>query len=116
MDKSREAETVTTKLEAAWVKRQRQADLWNSALDARELHPATWRRFFWHICALQHVRRYKPALEDMEAQWRKTVDRKEPSLTWALNDVFGVNFWLGGFSKILSDVFNNSLFAPASFY
>jgi ATP-binding cassette subfamily C (CFTR/MRP) protein 1 len=103
MDKSREVETVTTNLEAAWTARVRKADEWTRALEAGDIRPSFFRRLLWHLYALMHLTSYASTLQNLEKKWRTAGGRKSASLTWALNDVFGFNFWLGGACKVFSD-------------
>jgi ATP-binding cassette, subfamily C (CFTR/MRP), member 1 len=36
----------------------------------------------------------------LEQHWLNHDGRKEASLAWALNDTFGLSFWLGGLFKV----------------
>ncbi|KAI0035574.1 ABC protein [Vararia minispora EC-137] len=103
MDKSREVETVSAKLEAAWEARVRKADEWNRALASGEARPGLFLQLRWHVSALKRLGHYREVLCNSEENWRMVGGRKQASLIWALNEVFGFNFWLGGISKVLSD-------------
>ncbi|KAF8207123.1 hypothetical protein K438DRAFT_1962751 [Mycena galopus ATCC 62051] len=73
-----EAGYLSEKLDAAWARRVDAAKDWNAgSMMAESLHPC--------FC------------------WREVDGRQEASLAWALNDVLGHLFWIGGASKVLGD-------------
>jgi ATP-binding cassette, subfamily C (CFTR/MRP), member 1 len=41
--------------------------------------------------------------EEKILQWRKADGKKQASLAWAMNDVLGFNFWVGGLFKVIGD-------------
>ncbi|KZV75428.1 ABC protein [Peniophora sp. CONT] len=103
MDPGREVENTSQQLEQAWNLRVQKAQTWNDKLDSGEARPGHARSFIWHVKALRHISQYRATLQGYESRWRTIDARAVPSLTWALNDVFGFNFWLGGASKVVSD-------------
>ncbi|KAJ6577414.1 P-loop containing nucleoside triphosphate hydrolase protein [Mycena capillaripes] len=80
-----EAGPLSEKLEAAWAQRVKTADEWNAGLDDGRITPPMFTRFIWSIKAIAGGREYRT------------------SLAWALNDVLGHLFWIGGASKVLGD-------------
>ncbi|KZT00765.1 ABC protein [Laetiporus sulphureus 93-53] len=41
--------------------------------------------------------------KEFERRWRKGEGKREASIAWALNDVFGWRFWTGGVFKVIGD-------------
>lgn len=76
MDPSREAGTLSSKLDAAWDRRQREAEDWNRRLAAGEISPSVYRRMKWFFKALKADSHGKDALNfserrsAMEREWR----------------------------------------------
>lgn len=108
LDEARLSGPLSAKLDAAWDKRVRDAEDWNRRLDAGEIHPAWYLRMKWFFIALLFWRQgpwstgsgFGERRAALESHWRTVGGRKEPSLTWALNDVLGFSFWLGGGFKV----------------
>ena len=46
---------------------------------------------------------YHERRDALEAQWCEIGGRKQASLAWTLNDVFGRDFWFGGGFKVIGD-------------
>ncbi|KAH7909505.1 ABC protein [Hygrophoropsis aurantiaca] len=108
MDPSREAEVMASKLEAAWARRVKVAAEWNERLENGQINPSLYKRTIWAIRCLSSQGEkggstWSTRREIMERHWREVDGRKGPSLTWALNDVFGRVFWLGGIFKVIGD-------------
>jgi ATP-binding cassette, subfamily C (CFTR/MRP), member 1 len=93
MDTTRESGVLSAKLDASWARRVIEADTWNSRLLNGEIQPGMLRRVSWAL-------RGKQAREAAEKRWREVDGKKEASLAWALNDTFGLEFWLGGLYKV----------------
>ena len=112
LDVSREVGPMAEKLEAAWARRINAAAEWNDKLDRGETHPSALRRLLWSIRAFRaiktggtsQVQTYRKRRMALEEHWRRVGGRKKASLTWALNDVFGWSFWLGGIFKVCAVV------------
>ncbi|KAK7032833.1 ABC protein [Favolaschia claudopus] len=98
-----EAGILSDKLEAAWARRVKAAIDWNAGLDDGTVSPPLSLRLRWAIKALGGGLRYRTRRALLEQRWREVDGRKEPSLAWAMNDVFGHLFWIGGVSKVLGD-------------
>ena len=112
LDVSREVGPMAEKLEAAWTRRTNVAAEWNHKLDKGEIHPSALQRLLWDIRAFDaiktgdtsRVQTYRKRRMALEEHWRRVGARKKASLTWALNDVFGWSFWLGGIFKVCAAV------------
>lgn len=103
MDTTREAATLSGKLDASWERRVREADEWNARLAAGDVRPGWFKRLKWSVKAIRSGKSgvtYSERRAALETHWREKDGRKEPSLTWALNDVFGWHFWAGGLFKV----------------
>ncbi|KAI0342890.1 ABC protein [Trametopsis cervina] len=104
LDSSREAGPLGDKLDEAWDRRVREAEDWNARLDRGEIRPGMFKRAKWSLQALKtRGTSYAERRELLEKRWREHDGRKEASLAWALNDTFGLSFWLGGLFKVLGD-------------
>ncbi|KAH7884664.1 ABC protein [Phlebopus sp. FC_14] len=113
IDVSREAGGLSKKLEEAWARRVEAAADWNRRLDANEIEPPFLTCVSFAFRALPFLPynktqaktgTYSERRSALERHWREVDGRKEPSLTWALNDVFGRMFWIGGIFKVVGDV------------
>jgi ATP-binding cassette subfamily C (CFTR/MRP) protein 1 len=93
MDPTRESRVLSAKLDASWARRVKEAESWNLRLLNGEIQPGLLRRTIWAL-------RGKEAKKVAEKKWREVEGRKEASLAWALNDTFGLDFWLGGLYKV----------------
>lgn len=109
MDESRQAGTLSAKLDEAWARRSKDAQDWNLRLTSGDISPGVLKRMKWTIEALLLVRNksvrgmsFSERRRAFESQWRTSTGLKEPSLSWALNDVFGWHFWAGGLFKVCS--------------
>lgn len=96
LDEARESGTLGPQLDAAWARRVKEADEWNARLAAGELRPPLRTRVKWVFRGAGWGKRR----EERERQWREKDGRKEASIAWALNDVFGWTFWTGGAFKV----------------
>ncbi|KAI6025620.1 ABC protein [Pisolithus orientalis] len=112
LDPSREVGPLVEKLEAAWFKRVKAATDWNVRLEKGEIHPSVLRRLVWAITAIpsemdrkhgSEKRNYSERRAALEKHWKDVDGKKAASLAWALNDVFGWSFWLGGIFKVFGD-------------
>lgn len=103
MDESREAGVLGDKLDQAWARRVKAANEWNARLAAGDIKPSLYKRAKWSAQALRGSGTYGERRITLEEQWRAVGGRKEPSLAWALNDVFGRDFWFGGAFKVIGD-------------
>ncbi|KAG8995316.1 hypothetical protein FRB94_009288 [Tulasnella sp. JGI-2019a] len=99
LDASRKAEFLSKKLDASWKRRCERAEEWNAKLDSGETKAPVMKRIKW---TLQSLGRQGP-YEVRERRWRKIDGRQEPNLAWALNEVLGRSFWIGGFFKVIGD-------------
>ena len=106
LDSSREVKALSENLEAAWARRVEAAAKWNAKLDRGEVSPSVLRCMAWAVRAIPsekdqtQKRNYLERRLALERRWREVEGRKEASLAWALNDVFGWSFWLGGVFKV----------------
>lgn len=96
MDASRESAMLASRLQTAWDKRKIAADERNASLDSGTTRPSLWRRTWWRV----RTRGDSQRLQAYDLQWRKNK-RSTPSIVWALSDVFGLQFWVGGTSSSL---------------
>ncbi|KAI0360038.1 ABC protein [Trametes cingulata] len=103
MDESREAGLLGAKLDAAWARRVQEAKEWNARLANGEIKPSVFKRAKWSVQALRGQGTYRERREALENQWREVDGVKQASLVWALNDVFGRDFWFGGGFKVIGD-------------
>lgn len=117
LDETREAAYLSTKLDDSWARRSQEAAEWNAKLDSGEIKPGAFRRARW---AVQASAGGKGTREALEKTWREVDGRRAPSLAWALNDTFGMSFWLGGVFKVIADtrcvLHQASLVAPLTVY
>ncbi|KAJ7717861.1 ABC protein [Mycena metata] len=95
MGPEQEAGYLTAKLEAAWAKRVADAAAFNVRLEKGEVRPGVFKRVKWAVRG--------KGREAEEKKWREGEGKREASLAWALNDVFGHLFWRGGAFKVVSD-------------
>lgn len=100
VDKTQEADALAAQLEDAWNCRVREARQWNENLDKGEVLPGISKRCWWMFRALPAGTGYVAKRAAIEERWRTVDARKEPSLGWSLNDVFGKFFWSGGAFKV----------------
>ena len=106
LDSSREVKSLSEQLEAAWARRVEAAAKWNAKFDRGEVSPSILKRMTWVVRAIPsekdqtQKRSYSERRLALERHWREVEGRKEASLAWALNDVFGWSFWLGGVFKV----------------
>ncbi|KAI0661576.1 ABC protein [Cubamyces menziesii] len=103
MDESRESGILGAKLDEAWARRVQAADEWNARLAKGDIKPSLIKRAKWSIQALRGQGSYSERRAALESRWREVDGRKQPSLAWALNDVFGRDFWFGGGFKVIGD-------------
>ncbi|KAJ7510427.1 ABC protein [Mycena galericulata] len=94
---------LSEKLDEAWARRVKAAEDWNAGLDDGRIVPRVLTRFFWSIRALAGGFEYRARRSVLEKQWREVGGRKEASLAWAMNDVLGHLFWIGGVFKVFGD-------------
>ena len=100
MDPSRESGLLSAKLDEAWSRRVREAEQWNQRLANGEVQANLFKRASWNFRALLPAsgtvgKSFLEHRTTFEKQWRETSGVATPSIAWALNDVFGLHFWLG---------------------
>ncbi|KAL5526288.1 hypothetical protein ACEPAF_8011 [Sanghuangporus sanghuang] len=115
MDPSRESGSLSAKLDETWSRRVHAAEEWNRRLASGEVQANIFKRASWNIRALFPSSKakgttYLERRAAFEKHWCESSGVAEPSLAWALNDVFGLHFWLGGLFKVLGDT--SQLMAP----
>ncbi|KAI0833290.1 ABC protein [Trametes gibbosa] len=103
MDESRESGVLGDKLDQAWARRVQTAKEWNARLANGDVKPSVFKRAKWSVQSLRGEGSYRERRKILEQRWRDIDGRKEPSLAWALNDVFGRDFWFGGAFKVMGD-------------
>ncbi|KIJ37571.1 hypothetical protein M422DRAFT_60949 [Sphaerobolus stellatus SS14] len=101
MDPSREIAGLSKKLDECWERHLLEVCDRNTKVKSGDFNPTLGLRIFWVIKAL---------LKAPKANWRRSYNSylnrwsiKEPSLAWALNDMFGWQFWISGLMKIIGD-------------
>lgn len=97
---SQESRFLSERLDAAWERRVGRAQEWNAMLDSGKMKPSIILRAFWTVRALRYPSNYRERILLLENRWRTITARQNPSLAWALNDVFGSMFWIGGAFKV----------------
>ena len=103
MDYSRESGNLGQQLDEAWARRVQEAKEWNARLENGEIRPSIFKRAKWSVQALRGEGTYSERRAALETHWREVDGRKEASLAWSLNDVFGRDFWFGGAFKVVGD-------------
>lgn len=91
LDEKRQAAVLSAKLESAWDRRCKAAVEWNERLSLGEIKPSAWKRIVWTV---------KGGRAEREKHWREKDGMKHASLAWALNEVFGFDFWCAGLFKV----------------
>jgi ATP-binding cassette, subfamily C (CFTR/MRP), member 1 len=104
LDERRSAAHLSATLDAAWARRVRAADEYNKRLAAGEIQPGLWLRTKWMLAPGGAGR------AERERIWREKDGRKRASLPWAMNEVFGFEFWAAGLIKVFGDT--SQLMAP----
>ncbi|KAF5334268.1 hypothetical protein D9758_015549 [Tetrapyrgos nigripes] len=102
MHETFESGYLSESLDAAWTRRVRKANEWNTRLSSGEIKPGLWKRVSWSFRAVRGGN-YRDKRRELEQHWRDVEGRREPSLAWALNDVFAQMFWIGGAFKVFGD-------------
>ncbi|KAL6299258.1 P-loop containing nucleoside triphosphate hydrolase protein [Sparassis latifolia] len=97
-----EAGYLGEKLDVAWARRLQAANEWNTKLAHGDLRPGLMNLLRWNIQAFLSGH-YTKRREELEQHWRYVDGKKQASIAWALNDVFGASFWLGGAFKVFGD-------------
>lgn len=100
MDETRQSGFLSNKLDIAWARRVEEANAWNEKLSSGEIKPGIFKRVRWSVQAIKGGKKFGERRVSLETQWREKTGRREASLAWALNDTFGVLFWLGGLFKV----------------
>ncbi|KAG7451077.1 ABC protein [Guyanagaster necrorhizus] len=103
LNSSQESGLLSEQLDAAWDRRVKRAREWNMMLDSGKMRPSIMLRAFWMARSLTYGVNYHERLIFLENHWKTVSARQTPSLAWALNDVFGSMFWIGGAFKVLGD-------------
>lgn len=91
----RDAGVLSKKLLASFQRRWDQADDYNAKLEAGEVPVPRKLKIKWALGGGEGKTR-----QEKEKEWRTKSGKKQPSLTWALSDVFGLYFWLSGLIKV----------------
>lgn len=91
----RDAGVLSKKLLASFQRRWDQADEYNAKLEAGEVPVPRKLKIKWALGGGEGKTR-----QEKEKEWRTKSGKKQPSLTWALSDVFGLYFWLSGLIKV----------------
>ncbi|KAG8903099.1 hypothetical protein FRC01_009328, partial [Tulasnella sp. 417] len=99
MDPSREAGTLSSEFDRAWARRVEEAKVWNDRLAKGEIKPSLVKRTSWRLKSVFGKRSFA----EQEEAWRNGEGQKHASLLWALNEVLGAAFWLGGLYKVFGD-------------
>ncbi|KAJ3722534.1 ABC protein [Lentinula raphanica] len=99
MDETMAAARLSEELDKAWARRVEEANDWNTRLELGEIDPGFIRRTYWRVKALTT----RKTRDSLEKKWRKVGGRREASLAWSLNEVFGHLFWIGGAFKVFGD-------------
>ena len=108
MDESRQSGNLGARFDEAWAARVQAAEDWNTRLAAGEIKPGILKRAKWSILTLrpggkESPSNYSERRAALEAHWREVDGKKQASLAWTLNDVFGRDFWFGGLFKVFGD-------------
>ncbi|CDO74908.1 hypothetical protein BN946_scf184988.g15 [Trametes cinnabarina] len=103
MDESRESGILSAQLDAAWERRVQAANEWNARLAKGEIKPSLIKRAKWSVQALRGPGTYRERRAALQTHWLEVDGKKQASLAWALNDVFGRDFWFGGGFKVIGD-------------
>lgn len=104
LDDTRTTETLSAKLDESWIRRIQIAEDYNMRLARGDIKPSVFRRLKWAVMPQGRSR------EKNEHLWREDNGKRHASLAWALNDVFGFNFWAAGLFKVFGDT--SQLMAP----
>lgn len=101
-DDKRTAEFLSTKFDDSWARRVKTAEAYNARLESGEIQPGLLKRAKWTLRAATQngTGGYTLRRQTIEQEWREKSGRKEASLAWALNDVFGFDFWCAGLFKV----------------
>ncbi|KAJ9119462.1 hypothetical protein QFC24_005695 [Naganishia onofrii] len=94
----RDAGVLSKKLLASFQKRWDEADAYNAKLEAGEVPVPRKLKMKWALGAGEGKTK-----QEKEKEWREKSGKKQPSLMWALSDVFGWYFWASGLIKIVGD-------------
>ncbi|KAJ3741472.1 ABC protein [Lentinula detonsa] len=102
MDETMAAARLSEQLDKAWARRIEEANDWNMKLELGEIDPGVIKRIFWFVQALAS-KNPRSRRRSLEKYWREIAGRREASLAWSLNEVFGHLFWIGGAFKVFGD-------------
>ncbi|KAF8826999.1 hypothetical protein HHX47_DHR5000723 [Lentinula edodes] len=92
------AANLSEQLDNAWTRRVQQANEWNMKLELGKIAPGALRRILWFVKALASSDP-RSRRQSLEVHWRKVGGKRNASLAWSLNEVFGHLFWVGGAFK-----------------
>lgn len=95
LDDQHSAQFYADKVVKAFERRKEIADAYNQSLDGDEALPPLYLSMWWTI---------RGNKEERAKEWRRTVQRKVPSLAWACNDAVAWYFGFGGLCRLLADV------------
>lgn len=110
MGPTQESGYLSEKLDKAWDRRVEAANDWNAKLEKGEIQPGILKRIRWNLQALFAGMNYRNRRAALAKQWRDVDGRREASLAWSMNDVFGDMFWIAGCFKVgclLFRIFNS---------
>ncbi|KAJ3923547.1 ABC protein [Lentinula edodes] len=102
MDETMAAANLSEQLDNAWTRRVQQASEWNMKLELGKIAPGALRRILWFVKALASSDP-RSRRQSLEVHWRKVGGKRNASLAWSLNEVFGHLFWVGGAFKVFGD-------------
>ncbi|KAF9000599.1 ABC transporter [Cyathus striatus] len=91
----RGAAYIADQINASYDRRRVAADEYNARLASGQVKPPLSKTILWSFT--------RGKREDKEAKWRQGEGKKQPSLTWALNDSVKWWFWSGGVLKVIAD-------------
>jgi hypothetical protein len=91
----RDSGVLSKKLLASFQRRWDEADAYNAKLEAGEIPVPRKLKIKWALGAGEGKTR-----QEKEKEWRTNSGKRQPSLTWALSDVFGMYFWMSGLIKV----------------
>ena len=94
LQESRSAALIAEKINKSFDARRKAADEYNARLASGEISPG-WRKIWWTLRGNRAAR---------EKQWREKDGRRQPSLTYAINDSVKWWFWSGGIMKVSGDI------------
>ena len=90
----RSSQVIADAILNSFEARQREADEYNARLANGEIQPPL---------SLRLMSRLRGKREEKLKRWRENDGKKQPSLTWAMNDSIKWWFWSAGILKVIGD-------------